>query len=195
MELQGDWGLKRLFRPSVETLPVSEQLQYYHQRDFLPSHLYRLGLNLFGKDSGRIRKRVINAPPATIPIQNSTKTNNHPVNIVKTRKNALKRTPVDDTVKKLPLLQLHQDTISLNDDHATDTDEYLSKWVTDRQALRNNLETFGDCEQWLKAKQCTPLESSVLEQIRAKKNSTKLIETSEKITEVCQLMYMYIIGQ
>ncbi len=170
MELQGNWGLRRLFRPSVESLPESEQLQFYHQRDFLPTHLYRLGINLFGKDS-RIRRRVIVAPLGVTP------TTQHQTNKTVQKKATVLKTPHVDIEKKAIK------TTTLSDDSFDDR-EQLSKWISDRKALRHNLEHFGDCEKWLKSKQCTPLETSVLKQCLAKKASLKSQDDSDSADEV-----------
>ena len=177
MELQGNWGLRRLFRPSVESLPESEQLQYYHQRDFLSTHLYRLGINLFGKDS-RIRRRVIIAPLGLTP------TAQHQTNKTVQKKATLLKTPQVDIEKKAPK------TTTFTDDDIDDH-EQLSKWISDRKVLRHSLEHFGDCEKWLKSKQCTPLETSVLKKCLANKESHEDSVSVEEVAIIMQTKHVH----
>ena len=66
-----EYNLRRLFRPQVDQLPLSEQLSIYHQRDLTYSHLYRLGTDLFGRSGIRTRRRLIDAsvcsPQSLVP--------------------------------------------------------------------------------------------------------------------------------
>ncbi len=174
MEL--DLGLRRLLhRPSVDDLPESEQLQHYYQRDFNPSHLYRTGVKLFGKEIGT-RKRVIFAPS-----YNEVDSSNHLDKITPPNKEIKSsKIPV-----KLPL--------SVAADSPPNHDEdYFKNWISERKALRHNLENFGNCEQWLQSKHCTPLESNVLKQIKVTKNNRQLITIQAATTEVYIHVHVHV---
>ena len=46
---------------AIENHSSKEQICRYYQRDFIPSHVYRLGLNLFKKREKLCRRRLISA--------------------------------------------------------------------------------------------------------------------------------------
>lgn len=150
-----DWSisLRRLFRPPLDDMPTSEQLKYYHKRDFIPSHLFRLGLDLFGKNPQEVRKRIIEASRPATTHDSITRPSDR-VHEVASKPSAL-----------IPS--------SISSDHyQVDSPGFdYKKWVAERKKLRNNLEHFGDCEKWLMSKNCTDVESSVLEQFKMKKKT------------------------
>ena len=159
----GDYGLRRLFRPPFDHLPESQQLQNYHQRNFIPSHLYRMGVKLFRKEP-TVRTRVIDAS-YWIPKNDQTS--------AKTNWPSLS-SPLKDDFK--PASAPTQYTV----------DEYKN-WIAHRQELRKNLEQLGGCEQWLLSKSCTPVEASVLERLRAQRRESSLTQRTPSSSEVCNI--------
>lgn len=176
MESQDDdWriSLRRLFRPPLDSLPISEQLEHYHKRDFLPSHLFRIGLDLFGKNQD-VRKRVIVASrPAT-----------HDSAI---RPGEREQEVTRDSKSRKPIEPAAILSSSISSDRYTSSGGLdYRKWIAERKALRNNLEHFGDCEKWLMSKNCTEVERSVLDQFKIKKKTGSLTENpSATLTKVC----------
>ena len=185
MDVQDDLGLRRLFRPPIDHLPVSEQLKYYHQRDFVPSHLYRMGAKLFGKETA-VRKRIIEASILTTTAKTHQHCNQKPHQ-------------ADGRPLNTPLNSFFNQSKVKSPQKLSDED--YQKWVSDRKALRENLEHFGDCKRWLMSKQCTPLESSVLKGLKSQDreepstmNSSTTIEVRMPVTfNMKCLLYMYII--
>lgn len=155
----GDYGLRRLFRPPFDHLPESQQLQNYHQRNFIPSHLYRMGVKLFRKEP-TVRTRVIDAS-YWIPKNDQTS--------AKTNWSSLS-SPLKDDFK--PASAPTQYTV-----------EEYKNWIAHRQELRKNLEQFGGCEQWLLSKSCTPVEASVLEKLRAQRRESSLTQRTPSSSE------------
>ena len=57
----GDFGLKRLFRPALDSLSIQEQLLYYSARNLAQSRSSRLGSSRPNRTSPQPRKRIIDA--------------------------------------------------------------------------------------------------------------------------------------
>ena len=168
--LQQGEGMRRLFRPSIYEQLESEQLQYYYQRDFRPSHIYRTGVKLFNKETS-VRRRVITAP-------SYSDTHNCLDKIVTQR--GSKACNV-----RAKTVSFHSNQLPTSTSATKDDDDFCTNnWISERKTLRHNLENFGNCEQWLLSKQCTPLENSVLKQIKAAKNNKQLIVKPNIVTEV-----------
>lgn len=134
--------------PSIERSPsLQEELQKYHQRDLLPSHIYRVGMKIFGKKP-LSRKRIINPsmtwkdPPAT-SIRNS---------LIK-----------EPSLEKSTLLGSGKGPGT--DSNVMSVDMYR-EWVGRRKEMRNMLDSIGAHEQWLSSKECTPIEAALLEKLR-----------------------------
>ena len=54
-----DFGLRRLFRPPLDSLTAEQQLPYYKVRDLLPSHSFRSDTSHVGLPV--VRKRIIDS--------------------------------------------------------------------------------------------------------------------------------------
>ena len=170
-----EYNLRRLFLPPIESLPIGEQLTHYRQRDLAPSHLFRLGTNLFGRSSLAVRRRVFEAeqfPPRTGVNHQALLNKSLDGKTVPERRDPGK----GQLVKSLS----EPSVTSLSDSEA----EY-KKWLADRKALRSTLDSLGANEKWLLSKERTPLESSLLTKMRSKsrkedKSSVKLdVQLSE----------------
>ena len=55
----GDFGLRRLFRPPLDSLSAEQQLPYYKVRDLVPSHSFRSDASHAGFPL--LRKRIIDS--------------------------------------------------------------------------------------------------------------------------------------
>ena len=53
------------------------------------------------------------------------------------------------------------------------------KWLSDRQHMRSNLERMGANEQWLLSKERTPLENTLLSQLKEKGKATTTTTTPD----------------
>lgn len=60
-----DFGLRRLFRPSLDSLSAEQQLPYYKVRDLMPSHSFRSDAP--NVEFTVIRKRIIDSVNYTGP--------------------------------------------------------------------------------------------------------------------------------
>ncbi len=173
--MTGDYSLNKLFLPPIESLPIEKQLTRYRQRDLVPSHLHRIGTRLFRGSSFNTRRRVIDAshfsPPNRI---------NHQA-LLNASFDGRIREPHDKTSSKLTK-SLSEPSVTLSDPES----EYR-KWLAERKVLRNDLDSLGATEKWLTSKECTPLEASLLTQLRDQKRlaSAKLI--SKESLEVCTI--------
>ena len=56
-----DFGLKRLFRPALDSLSIQEQLPYYSARNLTQSRSSRLGSSRPTRTNPQPRKRIIDA--------------------------------------------------------------------------------------------------------------------------------------
>lgn len=184
-------NLRRLFLPPIESLPIEEQLTRYKQRDFIPSHLYRIGTHLFGGSAFNVRRRVIDAgqfsPPSGV---------GHHVYLNasldgKTYEQSDKAGDNDKIVSE-PSVKL------------SDTESEYKKWLADRKIIRRDLDGLGANEKWLTSKERTPLEAALLTKLRneSKNKDTMKMNLDIKISEVSRTttdklrscVYMYIYG-
>lgn len=152
--------------PSIERSPsLQEELQKYHQRDLLPSHIYRVGMKIFGKKP-LSRKRIINPsmtwkdPPAT-SIRNS---------LIK-----------EPSLEKSTLLGSGKGPGT--DSNVMSVDMYR-EWVGRRKEMRNMLDSIGAHEQWLSSKECTPIEAALLEKLRRERIERNRIKPPPTPSEV-----------
>lgn len=136
MDDSTDLGLQRLFRPPFDHLPVEEQLSHYHQRDLMPTHVFRVGMKIFGKKPP-IRRRVIEGSYGK-SIQHSL------------HRDRQKITKDKDKEEKT------QD----------DQQQEYKTWLEQRKKLREGLESIGAHEQWLTSKKCTPIEAKLLAKLK-----------------------------
>jgi len=58
------------------------------------------------------------------------------------------------------------------------------KWLSDRQHMRSNLERIGANEQWLLSKERTPLENTLLSQLKEKGKATTSTTPEKQQSEV-----------
>ena len=145
--------------------PTEEQVQHYHQRNFIPSHLYRVGVKLFRKKAP-VRQRVIDTTSCWVP----SARHQVPHPIMATRIDKLKN--------------VEHVTQSQNKSEASSHLEYKS-WLAQRQEMRKNLESMGAHEQWLTAKECTPIEATLLVRLREERRLRNRVKTPPTPTEVC----------
>lgn len=157
-----EYSLRRLFRQPIDHLPPSDQLQFYHQRNLVPSHLYRLGTGILGGSPPR--RRVIDAslyaPPGGTPhaqlIWRSLDGRVKPVGRSPTTKEGLTSGAcVRPRSLTDPAMAAHQFT-----------EEEYRGWVGQRQRLRADLEAMGASQRWLLSKERTPLETFLLSHMR-----------------------------
>ena len=126
-----------------------------HGRDLLPSHVYRLGVRLFGSQPIR-RSRVIEASLF------------HPT--PKTPHSALLRRTLDGkderTKRPTPLLPPEmppaQPQALAGSDVGTFTEGDYRCWLESRRSMRATLDGAGLTERWLRSKDRTELEGAVL---------------------------------
>ena len=166
MELQRDYGLRRLFRLPLDYLPVAEQLQQYKQRDLIPSHIYRTGIKLFGNSTYK-RTRIFESsqfsPPQWRPRAHHSCT---PQQTDKEQEQKLKLEKVLQSPHK----------------PSEFTEAEYHVWVTERMKMREDLEGMGVSERWLCSKDRTPAEQHLLSQLRKNARLRRLSRTDTKDT-------------
>lgn len=129
------------------TKPHEQELQKYHQRDMMPSHVFRVGMKIFGK-APPIRRRIINCTLSDIPsAPKSTRSIIHP------------------NTTKCPPSSLS----SLSPSY----DEYRA-WIKERQQMRHTLDSIGANEQWLSSKDCTPIEAKLLTKLKLEREQRRV---------------------
>ena len=165
-----EYNLRGLFRPPIDHLPPSSQLPFYRQRDLVPSHLYRLGTGIFGSEPLR-RRRVFDAALYLQP--------------QKTPHGALLKRSFDGrpaplVCRRLDAQSKEEKALSsydqLNEGRIVGesfTEAQYKQWLSNRQSMRSNLESLGANERWLLFKERTPLENTLLSQLREKGKAGK----------------------
>lgn len=66
------------------------------------------------------------------------------------------------------------------------------KWLSDRQHMRSNLERIGANEQWLLSKERTPLENTLLSQLKEKGKTTMTTTPDKQQSEVRSVFHMHV---
>ena len=150
-----EYNLRGLFRVRVDQLPLLDQLPHYYQRDLTSSHLYRLGTDLLGKSTIKVRRRLIDAslyftPPAqrhTAPLNTS----------LDGRSSARSR----ETCAKVH----YSKGVQMCSRYFAGVDAakcQYKAWIDQRQKMRMSLNPLGAYEQWLLTKDRSPLEEVML---------------------------------
>ena len=169
--------LRRLFKPPIDHLPLSEQLTYYRQRDLVPSHLYRVGTRLFGSSGIGARHRVtdtsfhspskgvcheillqrsLDGKEASLPSHYGMHTGSAGIKGHQQQFRAIRKSRSEPSVSHLGF------------ENSDFSEPQYRKWLSDRRTLREGLDSLGANEKWLCSKERTPLESSLLRKIRNK---------------------------
>ena len=165
-----EYNLRGLFRPPIDHLPPSSQLPFYRQRDLVPSHLYRLGTGIFGSEPLR-RRRVFDAALYLQP---------HKIPHATLLKRPFDGRPVPLVCRRLDAQSTEEKALSshdqLNEGRVVGegfTEAQYKQWLSNRQRMRSNLESLGANERWLLFKERTPLENTLLSQLREKGKAGK----------------------
>ena len=157
-----DLGLKRLYRPPIDKLPISEQVKFYNQRNLLDSKLFRIGNSIWGAQS---RTRIVNASYDNK--SNKQSTNKLPSEIEydqpRGRNPNIERS-VACTAKKL----------------STHIPRYR-EWLRNRKDINTDVNHMNLSEQWLLSKERTELETRVLRKTR--KNDFSITEPFLPLSE------------
>ena len=172
-----EYDLRRLFRPPIDHLPPVEQLQHYRQRDLLPSHLHRMGTGIFGNSP--LRQRVIDASLYSPPLRTPH------IDVI--RRSLDGRSPVtsrqprnESSTIKEPSGYIHR---SLSDPAGISalgfTEADYKQWLARRREMRSSLEGLGANKQWLCSKERTPLENTLLSQLRSRERASIVPEDKE----------------
>ena len=152
--------------PSIErSLSLQEELQKYHQRDLLPSHIYRVGMKIFGKKQVT-RKRIID-PSITWKEPPATSIKNSLIQEPSLEKSTLLGSPVKGPT----------------DSKAMSVEMY-KEWVGRRKKMRSMLDSIGAHEQWLSSKECTPIEAALLEKLRQERIERNRVKPPPTPSEV-----------
>lgn len=169
MELQEDYGLRRLFQLPVDYLSMEERLQQYKQRDLIPSHLYRIGIRLFG-NAPLTRTRVFQASQFSPP---NWQPRVHPSRVL--------HSPDKEQEQEIKLEEALKGPRKPSDF----TEAEYREWVEERMRIREGLEGMGVSERWLCSKDRTPAEEHLLTQLREKNRlKQSRIENKDHMTEV-----------
>ena len=169
MELQKDYGLRRLFRLPLDYLPVDEQLQHYKQRDLMPSHIFRVGIRLFG-NAPLTRTRVFEASHYSPP---NWQPRVHPSRIL--------HPPDKEQEQERKLDEALQGPRKPSEF----TEAEYRQWVEERMKIREGLEGMGVSERWLCSKNRTPAEEYLLAQLKEKNRlKQSRIENKDNTSEV-----------
>lgn len=188
-------NLRRLFRPPLDHLPASEQLARYRQRDLVPSHLYRLGTKLLGSHGPR--RRVIDAslyaPQERTPhvqlIRRSwdgraiASTSSGPESTNRTHAALETTLPVGASLAQEASRGAGgKNTTGLK---ARDFSvEDYRRWVSERRELRASLDGLGASEAWLRSKERTPLEETLLSRLSSERRAAERKAPVSAATEV-----------
>jgi hypothetical protein len=146
----------------------SQELQRYRQRDLIPSHLYRLGIKLFGSEP--TRHRVIDAsryvPRELVP---------YAENLRRTWDGRPLETAQHVRAKKPLAPQRRHSDVNLNSVETSDfTEDQYRQWIDQRKKTRDGLESMALSERWLCSKTRTPLENKLLAEMRGKRGGASL---------------------
>lgn len=173
--IDDDLGLKQLYRTPIDKLPISEQVQFYKQRNLLDSKLFRIGNAIWGAQS---RTRIVNA--SYDHKKNQLSTNEIPSEIEydqpRGRNDPNIERSVPYTAKKL----------------TTHIPRY-KEWLKNRTIINTNINHMELNEQWLSSKNRTELETRVLK--RTKKNlpiKEPPLDLSEKVLLFYQIKHIDI---
>ena len=66
------------------------------------------------------------------------------------------------------------------------------KWLSDRQHMRSNLDRIGANEQWLLSKERTPLENTLVSQLKEKGKATMSTTPDKQQSEVRSVFHMHV---
>lgn len=66
------------------------------------------------------------------------------------------------------------------------------KWLSNRQHMRSNLERIGANKQWLLSKKRTPLENTLLSQLKEKGKTTMNTTPDKQQSEVRNVFHMHV---
>ena len=171
MELQKDYGLRRLFQLPLDYLPMEERLQRYKQRDLIPSHLFRVGIRLFG-NAPLTRTRVFEASQYSPP---KWQPRVHPSRVL--------QPPDKEQEQEIKL----DEALKSPRKPSEFTEADYREWVEERMRIREGLEDMGVNERWLCSKNRTPAEEHLLAQLREKNRLRQSrIENKDHTSEVKQ---------
>ena len=151
---------------------ITSAEHHYKQRDLTQSHLCRLGARLFGSVS--IRRRIIDSdkflPPIKTPHATLLERNLDGMDLNKPEEL--------DCTAKIPLAKPVESPTRAAEEGFSLTD--YRDWLASRQELRLDLDGLGVTEKWLRSKECTPLENSLLAQFRERAVSSKTGSTDTR---------------
>ena len=174
---------------SVESsLLLTESPSGYHQRDLLPSHIYRVGVKIFNKTPA-YRTRLIDT---TLCKQ---RLNLIPHPIMSKRLHDLKAAKSKDATPQAdtPLQETIRKTEKKSPSAFTTTD--YSNWISNRQQLRSDLDKLGANEKWLSNKECTPIEATLLEKLQTERwlAGRKVVPpTPVEVSRLCQCLIIIL---
>lgn len=150
-------------------VPTREQ---GHERDLLPSHVYRLGVGLF--KSQPIRRRVIEAslfcPSLKTP---------HAELLRRTLDGREERTTRPPPLLSPPEMPPAQPQALAGSDVRTFTEDDYHCWLYSRRSMRASLDGAGLTERWLRSKDRTELEGGVLARLVEEERRQPVIEVKE----------------
>lgn len=169
-----DCSLHSIRPPDIDHLPIEEQLQHFHQRDIMPSHIFRVGMKIFSKKPP-VRRRIIDSSICWKP-SNVTKTNQ-------------RAEPSRKTV------HVHVPTITPSPPAYSD----YKAWISQRRQMRETLDSIGAHEQWLMSKECTPIEATLLAKLKEEKEREERDKLRPpplplEVSNAALILYMYLIS-
>ena len=180
LKMAYEYNLRRLFRPQLEQLSLSEQISLYDRRDLTYSHLFRLGTGLFSGSGISTRRRLIDASVYTqhsvVPhryLFQRSPDGHFPAQFRMHRNRKFDLEPSTaklesyDSIPQNPALTKNGNFVvqmgSDDPDKADDvTKDWYKTWTEARERMRRCLDGVSACKSWLLTKERTPVENTLL---------------------------------
>ena len=142
----------------------------YRSRDMRGSKVFRRAIDLFG-ESSIIRKRLFNPLASDAVLEHQLLAPSSLANSVYAKPRTFPKKEKKLAAKSVVASE-------------TELDEY-HKWLERRKGMRAQLEHVGNVEKWLTGKECTPLESRLLQSLQSHNVTTSCASPLKDTTQVC----------